>query len=72
VNILEDQNLSIDPEIWRLGGGFIAQQRNVVLVGGTGTGKTYKGRELPRAPRTDPCEPNSGTRLPPRVCNGAS
>jgi len=23
------------------GGGFIAQQRNVVLVGGTGTGKTH-------------------------------
>ena len=30
------------------------------------------GRELPRAPRTDPCEPNSSTQLPPRVCNGAS
>ena len=25
------------------GGGFIAQQRNVVLVGGTGTGKTPSG-----------------------------
>ena len=25
------------------GGGFIAQQRNVVLVGGTGTGKTHFG-----------------------------
>jgi DNA replication protein DnaC len=23
------------------GGGFIAQQRNAVLVGGTGTGKTH-------------------------------
>ena len=31
-----------------------------------------QGRELPRAPRTDPYGPNSGIRLPPRVCNGAS
>ena len=39
-----------------------------------------RGRHLRRqtstrlqgATRTDPCEPNSGTRLPPRVCNGAS
>jgi DNA replication protein DnaC len=23
------------------GGGFIAQQRNAILVGGTGTGKTH-------------------------------
>src|SRR6266436_9611612 len=27
---------------------------------------------LQGATRTDPCEPSSGTRLPPRVCNGAS
>jgi DNA replication protein DnaC len=28
-------------------GGFIVQQRNVVLVGGTGTGKTHVSIALP-------------------------
>ena len=31
------------------GGGFIAQQRNVVLVGGTGTGKTHLAIAMARA-----------------------
>jgi DNA replication protein DnaC len=31
------------------GGGFIAQQRNVVLVGGTGTGKTHLAIAIGRA-----------------------
>ena len=31
------------------GGGFIAQQRNAVLVGGTGTGKTNLPSPLPEA-----------------------
>jgi DNA replication protein DnaC len=31
------------------GGGFIAQQRNVVLVGGTGTGKTHLAMAIARA-----------------------
>src|SRR6266540_4028711 len=31
------------------GGGFIAQQRNVVLVGGTGTGKTHLGIAVARS-----------------------
>jgi DNA replication protein DnaC len=31
------------------GGGFIAQQRNVVLVGGTGTGKTHLAIAIARA-----------------------
>jgi DNA replication protein DnaC len=31
------------------GGGFIAQQRNAVLVGGTGTGKTHLPSRLPEA-----------------------
>ena len=31
------------------GGGFIAQQRNAVLVGGTGTGKTHLPLPLPEA-----------------------
>ena len=30
---------------------------------------TYKGRELPRAPRTEPYGPNSGIRLP--LLNGS-
>ena len=30
-------------------------------------GGTYKGRELPHAPRTEPYGPNSGIRLPPWV-----
>src|SRR5712671_2340102 len=32
-----------------LGGGFIAQQRNVVLVGGTGTGKTHMAIAIARS-----------------------
>ena len=35
------------------GGGFIAQQRNVVLVGGTGTGKTHLA-SLSRGAASDP------------------
>jgi DNA replication protein DnaC len=31
------------------GGGFIAQQRNVVLVGGTGTGKTHLAIAIARS-----------------------
>ena len=31
------------------GGGFLAQQRNVVLVGGTGTGKTHLAIAIARA-----------------------
>ena len=31
------------------GGGFIAQQRNVVLVGGTGTGKTHLAMAIARS-----------------------
>ncbi len=31
------------------GGGFIAQQRNVVLVGGTGTGKTHLALAIARS-----------------------
>jgi DNA replication protein DnaC len=31
------------------GGGFIAQQRNAVLVGGTGTGKTHLGIAIARS-----------------------
>ena len=31
------------------GGGFIAQQRNVVLVGGTGTGKSHLAIAIPRS-----------------------
>ena len=31
------------------GGGFIAEQRNVVLVGGTGTGKTHLAIAIARA-----------------------
>src|SRR2546427_2962795 len=31
------------------GGGFIAQQRNVVLVGGTGTGKTHMAIAIARS-----------------------
>src|SRR3974377_1283551 len=31
------------------GGGFIAQQRNAVLVGGTGTGKTHLASHIPRS-----------------------
>src|SRR5258707_283597 len=30
------------------GGGFIAQQRNVVLIGGTGTGKTHLAMAIAR------------------------
>ena len=33
------------------GGGFVAQQRNVVLVGGTGTGKTHLAIGPPSAAR---------------------
>jgi hypothetical protein len=31
------------------GGGFIAQQRNAVLVGGTGTGKTHRAIAIARS-----------------------
>jgi len=31
------------------GGGFIAQQRNVVLIGGTGTGKTHLAMAIARS-----------------------
>src|SRR6204780_1210743 len=31
------------------GGGFVAQQRNVVLVGGTGTGKTHLAIAIARS-----------------------
>jgi DNA replication protein DnaC len=31
------------------GGGFIAQQRNIVLIGGTGTGKTHLGIAIARS-----------------------
>ena len=41
------------------GGGFIAQQRNAVLVGGTGTGKTHLPSPLPEAV-SDPA-PAAGT-----------
>jgi len=32
-----------------VGGGFLAHQRNVVLVGGTGTGETYLATAIARA-----------------------
>jgi DNA replication protein DnaC len=32
-----------------LGGNFLAHQRNVVLVGGTGTGKTHIAIAIARA-----------------------
>jgi ABC transporter substrate binding protein/IstB-like ATP binding protein len=35
--------------IHRAGGGFIAQQRNAVLVGGTGTGKTHLAIAIARS-----------------------
>ena len=39
------------------GGGFLAHQRNVVLVGGTGTGKTHVSTAVPDPrPRGSPLE----------------
>jgi DNA replication protein DnaC len=38
-----------DPGARLAGGGFLAQQRNVVLVGGTGTGKTHLAIAIARA-----------------------
>jgi DNA replication protein DnaC len=35
------------------GGGFIAQQRNAVLVGGTGTGKTHLAIAIARSCEID-------------------
>jgi len=50
------------------GGGFLAQQRNLVLVGGTGSGKTQVSRAMPgpmprgrrRSFRLRPCDRGSG------------
>src|SRR3954454_11013338 len=46
---------------------LLAAQRDIVIAKHAAT---YKGRSLLNAPRTDPSEPNSGTRLLPRVSDG--
>jgi len=45
------------------GGGFIEQQRNVVLIGGTGTGKTQVSMAVPGSvPRGSPRSSLASTR----------
>src|SRR3954454_12835438 len=46
---------------------LLAAQRDIVIAKHAAT---YKGRSLLNAPRTDPSEPNSGTRLLPWVSDG--
>jgi DNA replication protein DnaC len=48
------------------GGGFLAQQRNAVLVGGTGTGKTHLAIAIARSCIRGPCRQRTPASSPVR------